>query len=358
MTNGLASGEARRSMAYPEVSNAEAPEVSNAECQSLASALDTSGYAVLRQAFDPAQAAAALAALSQPGGLLVRDAVWMRNSERIAQVLELDDIFGEILSLLPAEVEASLTDVLGAEWLLGSFHALVLHPEPALNASEHDRIIASHLHSDYPYGHATPFHGGSATSRAPQWPPTMQLLWMLTEFTEENGATLVLPGSHADAAIPQRGRADDSARFRNGAVAVTGRAGDLLVYSGQLWHSVGLNFGAAPRAALIGQVLPLHMARAAAISTQSRIGLARCFPSTWRPWRRTRGRCRCACSDASPPRRAATSASAGSTSSRASSGSRRCRAALWARCASSPTHWSRATRRRTTRASSGSRWSC
>ena len=104
MTNGLASGEARRSMAYPEVSNAEAPEVSNAECQSLASALDTSGYAVLRQAFDPAQAAAALAALSQPGGLLVRDAVWMRNSERIAQVLELDDIFGEILSLLPAEV--------------------------------------------------------------------------------------------------------------------------------------------------------------------------------------------------------------------------------------------------------------
>ena len=63
--------------------------------EGLASALNTSGFAVLRQAFSPTQAARAMAALSRPGGLLVRDAIWMRRTERIAQVLELDKVFGE-----------------------------------------------------------------------------------------------------------------------------------------------------------------------------------------------------------------------------------------------------------------------
>lgn len=232
----------------------------NSCAEDLSSALNASGFAVLRQAFSPAQAVQAVAALSHPGGLLVRDAIWMRHTERIAQVLELDKVFGELLEL-PAEVEASLTEILGADWLIGSYHALVLHPEPApMNASERDGVLADHLHNDYPYGHATTFYGGLARGRTTQWPHTMQLLWMLSDFTEENGATLVLPSSHTDGAIPQRHRGADYARFRAGAVPVTGRAGDLLVYYGQLWHSVGLNHAAAPRAALIGQFLPFYMA--------------------------------------------------------------------------------------------------
>jgi len=241
------------------------PTCDDAATTDLATALNTSGFAVLRQAFSPARAARALAALSRPGGMLMRDAIWMRSTERIAQVLELDDVFGELLEL-PDAVDASFERLLGPGFMAGSVHALVLHPEPPLHASGLDSVLAANLHSDYPYGHATPFHGGAATALEPQWPHTMQVLWMLTDFTEENGATLVLPGSHrtAERAIPQRvGGAQAGAdfdAFKSGAVAVTGRAGDVMVYNGQLWHSVGVNQGSAPRAALLGQYLPFFMA--------------------------------------------------------------------------------------------------
>ena len=63
-------------------------------------------------------------------------------------------------------------------------------PLPAADvALERDAVLRAHLHSDYPYGHATAFHGGKLTEVAPDWPWTMQLLWMLDDFTEESGPT-------------------------------------------------------------------------------------------------------------------------------------------------------------------------
>jgi hypothetical protein len=86
---------------------------------------------------------------------------------------------------------------------------------------------------------------------------------MLDDFTEENGATLLLPGSHADRRLPSRVPGDasdaDYRRFTEGSVAVTGRAGDMLFYRGQVWHSVGVNEARAPRAALLGQFLPFYV---------------------------------------------------------------------------------------------------
>ena len=46
---------------------------------------------------------------------------------------------------------------------------------------------------------------------------------------------------------------------QRGAVPITGRAGDLLVYIGQCWHSFGVNQVDHPRPALLGQVLPFFM---------------------------------------------------------------------------------------------------
>ena len=48
-------------------------------------------------------------------------------------------------------------------------------------------------------------------------------------------------------------------RFKRGAVPITGRAGDLLVYIGQTWHTIGVNQATRPRPALLGQVLPFFV---------------------------------------------------------------------------------------------------
>ena len=39
---------------------------------------------------------------------------------------------------------------------------------------------------------------------------------------------------------------------------MTGAAGDLLLYVGQVWHTIGLNEARRPRAALLGQGLPYY----------------------------------------------------------------------------------------------------
>lgn len=68
------------------------------------------------------------------------------------------------------------------------------------------------------------------------WPHpevVVNTMWALDDFTVENGATMVVPGSHArDPADPP-----DAAR----AVPATMPAGSVLFYHGSLWHHGGAN---------------------------------------------------------------------------------------------------------------------
>ena len=67
-------------------------------------------------------------------------------------------------------------------------------------------------------------------------------MWMLTDFTEENGATHVRPCSHLS------GRQPDTDRdCFEGWVAATAPAGTALVFDGRLWHSTGTNVTDSPR---------------------------------------------------------------------------------------------------------------
>jgi ectoine hydroxylase-related dioxygenase (phytanoyl-CoA dioxygenase family) len=68
----------------------------------------------------------------------------------------------------------------------------------------------------------------------PHVPTVCNTMWALTDFSEENGATRVIPGSHLRDHSPQFGRRYDS-------IAAEMSKGSVLVWHGSLWHGGGAN---------------------------------------------------------------------------------------------------------------------
>ena len=74
------------------------------------------------------------------------------------------------------------------------------------------------------------------------WPPSplvANIIWMLDDFTEENGATRFIPGSHRD---DHAGWTPEVMSHRSEeTVAVGGRAGSLVCLDGRVLHQTGAN---------------------------------------------------------------------------------------------------------------------
>ena len=68
----------------------------------------------------------------------------------------------------------------------------------------------------------------------PHVPTVCNTMWALTEFTEANGATRIIPGSHLRDHSPDFGAPYDS-------IAAEMPAGSVLVWHGSLWHGGGAN---------------------------------------------------------------------------------------------------------------------
>src|SRR5258706_2136303 len=105
--------------------------------------------------------------------------------------------------------------VLGPDLLLFSFTGNAIGPGAPGGGAHSDQI---YMPSDTP------------------WPVLCNVIYMLDDFTEDNGATLVAPGSHRrsiDDLTPEAFEAD--------AVSATGRAGSAIVMESRVWHSIGVN---------------------------------------------------------------------------------------------------------------------
>jgi ectoine hydroxylase-related dioxygenase (phytanoyl-CoA dioxygenase family) len=76
-------------------------------------------------------------------------------------------------------------------------------------------------------------------------------VWMLDDFTMENGALRCIPGSHHFHKLPQEVLADPYAPHPD-EILVTGKAGDVVVMNAHMWHGGTANRTAYSRRALHG----------------------------------------------------------------------------------------------------------
>jgi ectoine hydroxylase-related dioxygenase (phytanoyl-CoA dioxygenase family) len=143
-----------------------------------------------------------------------------RNTARIYNLLVHGDVFARVP--VHANVLPVVEGVLDAGCLLSSLSSI------AIGAGE----TAQPIHAD---DQLIPLP-------KPHPPVVCNTMWALTDFTEVNGATRLVPGSHLRDS-PDFGRHHDSVP------AVMGK-GSVLVWHGSLWHGGGANATAARRVGL------------------------------------------------------------------------------------------------------------
>ncbi|MYE88493.1 phytanoyl-CoA dioxygenase family protein [Candidatus Poribacteria bacterium] len=71
-------------------------------------------------------------------------------------------------------------------------------------------------------------------------------MWLLDDFTVENGATRVVPGSHRSGKHP-KDALEDAAHKQPEEIQLTAASGTVIVFNSHLWHAGGLNQTDSPR---------------------------------------------------------------------------------------------------------------
>ncbi len=106
------------------------------------------------------------------------------------------------------------------------------------------RYSSSNFHCPLPgYGHQAIHADWGWGVRDPE---VVNAIWLLDDFTTENGPTRVVPGSHRWGEHPMGSTVDgkprDLAAPVAGEVRLTGVAGSCIAYNAHLWHSGTQNF--------------------------------------------------------------------------------------------------------------------
>ena len=148
------------------------------------------------------------------------------HAHRLANLVDKGDVFRRAI-LLPQVVER-VRHVLGPQLKLSSLNARSADPNGE---------VPQPLHVDMA---ALPDEQG-------YW--VCNTVWMLDDFTTENGATRVIPGSHTWGRRPQDALEDPRAPHPQ-EVLVLGRAGSIAVMNAHAWHGGTANRTPAPRLAM------------------------------------------------------------------------------------------------------------
>jgi ectoine hydroxylase-related dioxygenase (phytanoyl-CoA dioxygenase family) len=187
------------------------------------------------------------------------------TADRVGEIRESvrRDVYKHTVLELPAgyvpgflRFNQALAPYLAAQPILGFVESLF---GPHARISMHTGMVngpgipRGELHADWPYNQA-----GAAHIPAPYPDCVLHLvtMWMLSDFTEAGGGTIVVPGSHRRGDHPRRGGPVDAAQPYPGEARLTGKAGSVVAFDARLWHAVAPNTTDQPRVAAIIRYAP------------------------------------------------------------------------------------------------------
>jgi ectoine hydroxylase-related dioxygenase (phytanoyl-CoA dioxygenase family) len=162
-------------------------------------------------------------------------------SQYVYMLINKGDVFLELVQH-PVILEM-IEHVLGPEFLLSASDAIIakpggglmpLHtdqwwmPPPAAEGAPQIRVGAI---KRFNKGSTRTEPGKSISAAA-----CANVMWMVSDFTEENGGTRLVPRSHLCGEQP-----DPSVPHKVESIAGAGPAGTALVFDGRLWHATGSN---------------------------------------------------------------------------------------------------------------------
>ncbi|GCE13036.1 phytanoyl-CoA dioxygenase family protein [Tengunoibacter tsumagoiensis] len=148
-----------------------------------------------------------------------------QGTRRLSDLVNKGEIFDYVYT--HPRVLAAIFHIIGGEFKLSSLNA-----RDAIPGEGHQV-----LHADW--GHLAadePFHVANS-------------LWMVDDFTRDNGATRVVPGTHHLRQTPQEALADPAAAHPEQVLAIA-PAGTVLVFNSHLWHGGTRNTTQKTRRAL------------------------------------------------------------------------------------------------------------
>lgn len=197
----------------------------DAQLHAYRKTFESQGYVVLERVIPEHQIQALLDAIREAeqerGYSYATTSFEGYKTVRINNLLTYSEVFWDI-PLQPEVLQLAET-FLDKELLLSSLCTLVLGPGQT----------------------AQPLHDDMQQLNLPRPRPTLAVnaIWALSDFTEENGATRVVPGSHRYDHSPRYGGQVDT-------VAATMPAGSVMLFDSGLWHYGGANDSTQRRYAL------------------------------------------------------------------------------------------------------------
>jgi ectoine hydroxylase-related dioxygenase (phytanoyl-CoA dioxygenase family) len=194
--------------------------------------LDTLGYAILEDAI-PGPMLAALRSridelFAQEGEAAGSEFRHEPGSQRLANCVDKGGIFVDAI-LFPPVVEAA-ERVLGRRMKLSSLNVRSANPHN---------------------GSAQPLHCDTGAVRDKAGYSVFNSVWMIDDFTVENGAIRAVPGTHLLGKLPQEVIADLKGGHPD-EVVITGRTGTIVVMNAHTWHGGTENRTDRPRCAMHG----------------------------------------------------------------------------------------------------------